>query len=387
MQCIVLIKISILIIFILAFCTPVPAGIIFQDNFDSHADWSPTQGKVGEAGGDPGCWKCTDVPTGWTAFENGKSFCDDVGNNTLNIGSTNARNNTGKALTLWDEKCTVGFEDSDGNLGIFFDTIYSEIYVRFYVNFQLNYPWAQTDYPMHKLWHIQYHCGDQAPWSYFGNDCNKPLSVGGLKIHIPTVYYYVAYRCEENYYCNGDPAYVFNGSQNDHDHANLGSWENVFNDGNWHCFELYYKMNTNNGVTFNADGIHRFWVDGELQYESTNIPFSDTGSDQGPRRGWNFFSIGGNNANFLPGDEQSEQWYAVDDVVISTEYIGPDYVIGDPPMTGDVNGDEEVNHQDVDACVNHILGIQDWGEAADVNEDGNVNVLDVQEIVGIILSE
>ncbi|MFZ2603747.1 MAG: dockerin type I domain-containing protein [Candidatus Omnitrophota bacterium] len=39
----------------------------------------------------------------------------------------------------------------------------------------------------------------------------------------------------------------------------------------------------------------------------------------------------------------------------------------------------------IQACVNHILGTQDWGAAADVNSDGAVNVLDVQEIVNIIL--
>ena len=52
---------------------------------------------------------------------------------------------------------------------------------------------------------------------------------------------------------------------------------------------------------------------------------------------------------------------------------------------GDVNGDGLINIQDLQACVNHILGTQDWGEAADVNCDGVVNVLDIQEIVNAIL--
>ena len=53
--------------------------------------------------------------------------------------------------------------------------------------------------------------------------------------------------------------------------------------------------------------------------------------------------------------------------------------------SGDVNGDGLINVQDIQACVNHILGTQDWGEAGDVNNDGAVNVLDVQTIVNIIL--
>ena len=56
-------------------------------------------------------------------------------------------------------------------------------------------------------------------------------------------------------------------------------------------------------------------------------------------------------------------------------------------QAGDLNSDGTVDSQDVNACVNHILGTQDWGEAADVNEDGSVNSLDVQEIVNIILSQ
>lgn len=54
--------------------------------------------------------------------------------------------------------------------------------------------------------------------------------------------------------------------------------------------------------------------------------------------------------------------------------------------SGDITGDSLVNIQDIQACVNHILGTQDWGGAADVNNDNAVNVLDVQEIVNIILS-
>jgi len=51
---------------------------------------------------------------------------------------------------------------------------------------------------------------------------------------------------------------------------------------------------------------------------------------------------------------------------------------------GDINDDEVVNIQDIQACVNHILGIQNYS-TADVNGDESVNVLDVQEIVNIIL--
>ena len=50
------------------------------------------------------------------------------------------------------------------------------------------------------------------------------------------------------------------------------------------------------------------------------------------------------------------------------------------PVDGDLTGDGLVNIDDVNACVRHILGTENH-PAADVNEDGNVDVRDVQEIV------
>jgi hypothetical protein len=52
---------------------------------------------------------------------------------------------------------------------------------------------------------------------------------------------------------------------------------------------------------------------------------------------------------------------------------------------GDVNSDSVVNALDVQACVNHILGTQDWAGKADVNKDSAINALDIQAIVNIIL--
>ncbi len=56
------------------------------------------------------------------------------------------------------------------------------------------------------------------------------------------------------------------------------------------------------------------------------------------------------------------------------------------PKRGDLNRDNQVNIQDVQAMVNHILGLEDFGEAADVNKNGEVDILDLQNIVIIILN-
>jgi len=67
-----------------------------------------------------------------------------------------------------------------------------------------------------------------------------------------------------------------------------------------------------------------------------------------------------------------------------TPYTYPHPLRGETTLEGDVNADGLVNAADIEACVQHILGFQDWGQMADVNEDGHVDILDVQEIVNII---
>jgi len=63
------------------------------------------------------------------------------------------------------------------------------------------------------------------------------------------------------------------------------------------------------------------------------------------------------------------------------------YEYGALPLKGDINKDGKVNIQDAQACINHILGKQDWGARADVNGDGKVDEEDVEEILNIILGK
>ena len=56
-------------------------------------------------------------------------------------------------------------------------------------------------------------------------------------------------------------------------------------------------------------------------------------------------------------------------------------------LSGDLNNDGTIDIQDVQCCIDHILGTQDWGSDADVNVDGKVDEGDVEEIINIILKE
>jgi len=80
----------------------------------------------------------------------------------------------------------------------------------------------------------------------------------------------------------------------------------------------------------------------------------------------------------------------VTDIEGNTRDAFPDagcYEYGAASLKGDINKDGKVNIQDVQCCVNHIKGTQDWGSNADVNGDGRVDEADVQEIVNIILKQ
>ena len=56
------------------------------------------------------------------------------------------------------------------------------------------------------------------------------------------------------------------------------------------------------------------------------------------------------------------------------------------PVSGDVNGDLEVNIADVNAVINMILGGSDDTATADVNGDGEINIADINAVIDIILN-
>lgn len=71
------------------------------------------------------------------------------------------------------------------------------------------------------------------------------------------------------------------------------------------------------------DGIAQYYFDGDLIMEVTDFAFSDNGSQTSPRLNWNYVAFGGNSYNhYAPLSQAAEQWYAVDDIVISTTRVG-----------------------------------------------------------------
>jgi parallel beta-helix repeat protein len=73
----------------------------------------------------------------------------------------------------------------------------------------------------------------------------------------------------------------------------------------------------------------------------------------------------------------------------STYTLTPSETPSSTPLPGDLNQDGQVNVLDTQLCVNVVLGTETDPiivARADVNKDGDVNVLDVQEIVNVMLA-
>lgn len=308
------------------------AGVIFQDNFDAQNDWTLPQ----PINAPSTCWVNCTVPSGWNHYYNGRSFCPGgPGKNNMYIDNVNSRGGSGKGMTFWDESCVDFVEDSDGQLGKFLGADYQEVYVRFYIKFSPTYQWKEGEFtPFHKFIHIWSYGGSGEPYNFFDRNNNEPVFVGNFEKYLSNISTMLAFRCEVNYYCQGTPRYTFMVGT-DMDHTVMSTWAALRN-GQWHSVEYNVKMNTYNAGlnTFNADGVARFWLDGNLIYSVSNIPWKDNGGT--PNRGFNSISIGGNNYNRWTtscSGTSCEQWYAVDDVVVSTTYIGPGGTVADttPP--------------------------------------------------------
>jgi hypothetical protein len=175
-----------------------------------------------------------------------------------------------------------------------------------------------------KLYHIQ-HYESGTPHAYFTrNTGNQPVSSGGLGQYGNMIKFYAENRCQNNYYCHPITNWY------------LGSvsWAYApggIYDGNWHSIELRIRRNSSIGA---IDGIIELWLDGVKKnyvdgYRGNDIPYNDSGSTE--LRGWRYVMIGGNTSNQFDSScsnmADCEQWYAMDDVVVSTRYIGP----GDAP--------------------------------------------------------
>lgn len=82
--------------------------------------------------------------------------------------------------------------------------------------------------------------------------------------------------------------------------------------GEWYCVEQYCKMNTPG----KKDGIIRAWIDGKEVFEKRDIRMRQNNKLKIELIWFNFYHGG-------PVTAPKDCLFYIDDVVISSEYIGP----------------------------------------------------------------
>jgi hypothetical protein len=110
----------------------------------------------------------------------------------------------------------------------------------------------------------------------------------------------------------GITAYAQGPGISDNYQINTGTWgwddimDGAASDGEWHCYEFYMKMDTNQ-----RNGVGRIWVDGILRAENIAVNFS--GGEAASQAGWTGTLIGSNQSTPDNGRDMAVDF---DDMVI-----------------------------------------------------------------------
>ena len=307
--------------------SPAFAKILFQDNFDNSPDWQSHQtvNKSVYPDGYDISWgqsradKCTTLcpPQGWTSYRAASShWTDDRRKDTYILSTEGARGGSGKGITYNVEVSGYFGTWSGGSLDIWLgEAGYKELYVRYYIKFGSSWKWTnstQTSHLMQKLIRISTFNDniwetDVNPQQYGSQGLNWP-------VWLAEVYYNKSYPpAQLSSQVRQAPDYNILDTVNDSNAL-------IPTDGQWHSYEFHVKMNSAPDV---ADGIWGFYIDGVLKSEKNDIVWKKTGSDL--THDWNWLMLLDNVTTALaPLEDHVEMPLYMDDVVVSTSYIGPD---------------------------------------------------------------
>lgn len=227
-------------------------------------------------------------------------------------------------------------------LRVVFNSLQPEIWVRWYMRYEVGFQWSPLVYDK---------------WLYFDAGTN----------HSVVAQWY-----------GSDEVNIWSCAEGNHMSADNKGWSSTMggltSDGQWHFYEVHLKMDTNG-----SNGIGEIWVDGVRSLLATDIYYGTVG-------GWDCFHFYSNQR--IPNNGRN-MYVDFDDVAVSnTGYIGPIPIF----LKGDFNNDGVINIQDVQLCVNVILGTETNSEiiskAQSITEPNDIcNELDMQIIINIILRE
>ena len=293
----------------------VDAEVLFYENFDQQNDWYP-QTKM-EGCSEQSCSQS--VPVGWNYYRNDELWHPDTDgpgyHPTIQISSENYKGNSGKAFTVWNESNDGRSGDGWGADGILAKDLgkdYKEIYIQLYIKFQKDFQWNWNTTNGAAVKMVRFYHWDRvgSPFHFFTSGMVSPAYIYDTSYNQYGFRHFHSHRCdpqETNYRCTPtyDKSFTFLGNP---------SFEQLLGDGAWHQMRWYAKMNSTPGAN---DGAIEFWLNGTLQYSRYDVQWM--GSSSPSNFGWNIVAIGGNAFNtYSDAVEKKEQWYAIDDVIISS---------------------------------------------------------------------
>ena len=309
-------------------------AVIFEDNFDSQPEWSKTA--VPGASNECDYLPCTGAPNNWTTWR--AAPWEMPVRPPISITSSIAPDHTtgaGKAFFVQVQNINSDPNfASDAIIAKKFSQDYQELYIRFWLRTQTGWNWSPNINNAHKIIHLFHYDGVGNFFQNGTSGSESPLTFFDLATGhtYGTSMYYFTYRCSpvSSYYCTGGPDNDVLRPLNSGQSTAAGNWA----DGRWHRYDLHFKMNTS-GL---ANGIAEFSYDGKLIVSRNTIQWILNGTPAGT--GWNSLSVGGNSDTYWSGGS-AEQWYAIDDLVVSTTPIGTvdpaDNVLPSVSITAPIN--------------------------------------------------
>jgi hypothetical protein len=346
-------RIIILLILSLSLCIKSTATVLFETDFsETTSEWTAGSGGHVVAGThnttDPGLG----VPEPFTGYINHSP------NNSMKILTSGGRSNNGSVWRIGPEYDTttnqVGLAVYLPNTsGVYDYQGYTELYIRFYFKYSDNWDWIYPGgtFSYHKWLRIWQNVpenrikglppGEGEPnqsMSFEENTGYIVMGVGEDNYSEFSPYFYAALCADDTANSSdGNQLFIKNYTYAD----NEAFLENVTGsiDANglftetqdWHSFEVHIKLASSPSA---ADGLVEIWLDGVKQgamdeYRYGFYPYDEAPDNLFPTDqlgvGINYISIM-DNASYFDWSEQA--YIYIDDVVISTEYIGPDYDIG-----------------------------------------------------------
>ncbi len=300
---------------------PCHAGVLFEESFDNQSDWNVNNQYTTECAGD-----CSTAPANWNNYRTvpGTSSLTNPTGSIRRLPSSlpDHTSGTGKAYIVYNQSVAGVNWPGDSTLVKVLPQDYPELYIRLWIRTQAN--WKTVASAQSKIFRTYHWDRSGNIFQFFSSGTVNPAYIWDWSTTSANAASYMdAYRCdpqETNYYCtaSGVPSYQLN----DYFYSwSSGAATSKYADAQWHRYDFHLKMNDigkNNGVM-------EWWWDGQLMESHSDTQWKASGSSASI--GWNTISIGGNSNNTF-SSTPADQWYAIDDLVVSSTPIAADYQIG-----------------------------------------------------------